>query len=497
MKPFILIFSIFVFSKVADTACGVRLVNPEPFTVITSKIYRLKAELDCSIDELDSLVFYANYAELGHKRETKGLRRPIKTLIAPPLEYIWDCSNIPDQDFWCAGVQARAFLKDGRTLIDRSTVAFDRNLKIKDEKLVSWYNRKSMNIDGKFDEWIKKDSIEFTFSDNIVTAFSNWNKAGLYFAILVKDEHIVNTYTRDELEKLYRHDGLHFRFDPFLKRKHFYGKTHRILQIAPNSLFQFSSGHIDTTEHRILVDSLSGSLEFRFNLHGTLNDDSDQDSGYLLEIFFPWKDLGIKDIPRAMGFILSGSDTDNKDKESTLFSWTNLYGINMSNPSEWATLELSGGGLSDYLKKMAVVFILLFGAFIFYAGIKKKKSRPSGQEVKPEFSSPFQNTVNSFLERNYKDQNLGLDNFAEALSLQKDYFRQKFKKEFNINFPDYLNQFRINKAKNLLVESDLSVMDIAIMVGFKSLENFARTFKKQTGQSPTEWRNAQKSAKKQ
>jgi len=63
-----------------------------------------------------------------------------------------------------------------------------------------------------------------------------------------------------------------------------------------------------------------------------------------------------------------------------------------------------------------------------------------------------------------------------------------FKKITGINFTDYLSRVRIEKAKNLLLNRNLRISEIAYEVGFQSLTHFNRVFKKITGQSPTEYR---------
>ena len=58
-----------------------------------------------------------------------------------------------------------------------------------------------------------------------------------------------------------------------------------------------------------------------------------------------------------------------------------------------------------------------------------------------------------------------------------------------LNFTDYLSRVRIEKAKNLLLNPNLRVSEIAFEVGFQSLTHFNRVFKKILGQSPTDYRS--------
>jgi AraC-like DNA-binding protein/ligand-binding sensor protein len=83
---------------------------------------------------------------------------------------------------------------------------------------------------------------------------------------------------------------------------------------------------------------------------------------------------------------------------------------------------------------------------------------------------------------------LSLGQVARAVNTSRFYFCKIFKKFTGINFTDYLSRVRIEKAKNLLLNPNLRVSEIAYEVGFQSLTHFNRVFKKNLGQSPTEYR---------
>ena len=63
-----------------------------------------------------------------------------------------------------------------------------------------------------------------------------------------------------------------------------------------------------------------------------------------------------------------------------------------------------------------------------------------------------------------------------------------FKKHTGINFTDYLSRVRIEKAKNLLLNPNLRVSEIAYEVGFQSLTHFNRVFKRVAGLAPSGYR---------
>jgi AraC-like DNA-binding protein/ligand-binding sensor protein len=89
----------------------------------------------------------------------------------------------------------------------------------------------------------------------------------------------------------------------------------------------------------------------------------------------------------------------------------------------------------------------------------------------------------------HQTENLRLGHVARAVNTSTFYFCKMFKKVTGINFTDYLSRVRIEKSKNLLLNPNLRVSEIAFEVGFQSLTHFNRVFKKILGQSPTEYRS--------
>jgi AraC-like DNA-binding protein len=57
-----------------------------------------------------------------------------------------------------------------------------------------------------------------------------------------------------------------------------------------------------------------------------------------------------------------------------------------------------------------------------------------------------------------------------------------------LNFTEYVARVRTEKAKNLLLNPNLRISEIAFEVGFQSLTHFNRVFKKVAGHSPTQYR---------
>src|SRR5450756_927864 len=88
----------------------------------------------------------------------------------------------------------------------------------------------------------------------------------------------------------------------------------------------------------------------------------------------------------------------------------------------------------------------------------------------------------------HQTEELSLTQVAKAVNMSSYYFCKMFKKIAGINFTDYVSRVRIEKSKNLLLNPNLRVSEIAFEVGFQSLTHFNRVFKKILNESPTEYR---------
>lgn len=92
--------------------------------------------------------------------------------------------------------------------------------------------------------------------------------------------------------------------------------------------------------------------------------------------------------------------------------------------------------------------------------------------------------IKNYIEENYFDSNLSLNTIADYLEINPSYFSKLFKKEFNQNFITYLSHYRIEKAKQMLENTQLSVKEVGFKVGFTTIQSFIRTFKKLEGVTP-------------
>lgn len=97
--------------------------------------------------------------------------------------------------------------------------------------------------------------------------------------------------------------------------------------------------------------------------------------------------------------------------------------------------------------------------------------------------------VRHYIDQHYKES-ITLDMLAEKVSINKYYMSHAFKREYGVSPINYLIACRIREGKRLLAETDLSLSQIATVLGFSSSSYFSQSFRNAEGMSPTEYRKA-------
>lgn len=109
--------------------------------------------------------------------------------------------------------------------------------------------------------------------------------------------------------------------------------------------------------------------------------------------------------------------------------------------------------------------------------LTKKEEQASGLIIKAKY----------FMEENFS-KDISLDDVSRTVDISPYYFSKLFKEETGENFIEYLTNLRIEKAKKLLQNKDLSIKNICVDTGYSDPNYFSRIFKKQVGVTPTEYR---------
>lgn len=117
------------------------------------------------------------------------------------------------------------------------------------------------------------------------------------------------------------------------------------------------------------------------------------------------------------------------------------------------------------------------------------------QEFKIPFSSEngkvavsdYIEMVLVYIRENYTHK-ITLDDLCDYVHLQKAYLCTVFKNHMQMSIGEYIRLYRVNIAKNLLLETKHKAEDIAAMSGFYDIHHFSRTFKQIVGINPSEFR---------
>jgi AraC-like DNA-binding protein len=92
-----------------------------------------------------------------------------------------------------------------------------------------------------------------------------------------------------------------------------------------------------------------------------------------------------------------------------------------------------------------------------------------------------------FIHKSYH-RDIKVEDIANRLGLNRSYFHRIFKEYTGVTPIEYLTRVRINRAKNLLVKTNLSMSEVAHNIGIGSQQYFTYLFKKGTGMSPGKFR---------
>jgi len=98
----------------------------------------------------------------------------------------------------------------------------------------------------------------------------------------------------------------------------------------------------------------------------------------------------------------------------------------------------------------------------------------------------------SFINRGYGNSNLTLEYICQLYNYHPNYISRRFREDADCSFTEYLTQCRLRHAKELLLETDLPIQEIASGVGYRNALYFSRVFRNSTGMPPSEFRRTVK-----
>jgi AraC-like DNA-binding protein len=147
--------------------------------------------------------------------------------------------------------------------------------------------------------------------------------------------------------------------------------------------------------------------------------------------------------------------------------------------------------------KLAVLLFIMFlaagGYWLYKKRPFKKAAKYKGSSLQPLFVQECLKKLNYLMaiKEVYRDETISLRTLSEKLSIKPHQLSQIINEKLHKNFPDFVNTYRVEKAKRLLrdpKQADQKILAIAFEVGFNTKVAFNNAFKKHTGMTPSEYR---------
>ena len=469
--------------------------HPQDMAIITTNSIRLS--VDAHDNEggsgIQKVVFIAQY----HDSHGFTPRKIIGEITSEPYEFMWECSGIPDQNieklkFYCQVVDNAGnviTIPEDSKGPTGPEIVLDRTKDTKEDVLLSNYDKNEILIDGSLSEWAPKDSITFLNNDNKITVFSSWNNDYAYFGFRIEDKSVISLTEEvitEETSEIAKNDDIEIWIDT--NHDHF-----EIFTVPDKSYIMSPTGIIyeykkNVENYKTADVNLSPNVEYKVTVHGTLNNSSDADTCYIMELSIPWSELGEeRGINKSIGFEFWNNDKDFIEGTHFYAGWTTSNST-LKNPSEWGNVEFFGRK-RRFGKALIVLLLSVSGMVaVFIVRIIRNKDKSEEDENQELFEKESIKNARQYIEEHYSDDNLSREEVPVFVNLTPSYFGKLFKKEVGSTFGTYISSVRIEKAKKLLSTGNRNISEIAFEVGFKSLSHFGYVFKSSMQQSPKEYR---------
>lgn len=191
-----------------------------------------------------------------------------------------------------------------------------------------------------------------------------------------------------------------------------------------------------------------------------------------------------------MALIVRGADTDRHDLAPEVAGlWAITLGLSHNIKDDFKLLEI-GFVLYDALYTWAKYLSdtkhlegspyekTLHDVYIKFLKNKKDKS--------PSWVKEIKHLIQDHIDAQF---NIDLRKLSEELNLNSAYVSREFPRHFdNLNFGEYIRNARIQKAKELFINPEYSLTEIAYLTGFSDQSHFTRVFKQITGDNPSAFR---------
>ncbi len=184
--------------------------------------------------------------------------------------------------------------------------------------------------------------------------------------------------------------------------------------------------------------------------------------------------------PELVEHVAEASDID-----STWFELVHGFGqqdVQLHQIGMLMLAELRAGGMMGQLYIESLTQALVIHLLRNYSTLTKPITSPSSRFTRIQLQQAI-DYIHTYLNRD-----LSLAELASVVNISPTYFASLFKQTMGISPHQYVIQQRIERAKVMLMKTDLAIADIALQVGFSSQSHLTQQFKRLTGMTPKQIR---------
>ncbi|MBS1493659.1 MAG: helix-turn-helix domain-containing protein [Bacteroidetes bacterium] len=399
------------------------------------------------------------------------------------------------------------------------------------------YSQNEKVIDANPDDWDSKGFKEFsntnqrdTLRNKVKFQFS-WDEQNLYGIFIVYDKQIIKVVKGMDNPDLFLNDAIELyldtKNDDVKNRMDINDYQFIIDALGDFVIFKGDKNEIkDTANYTVPKDFGTANIvtNVKTSLIGSVNDNSDKDSLYIIEFAIPFSSIGV--IPSEgynMKLDVCIDDRDSKKLSDTVntngvvgeMSFIDWSGkTDFGYPSDWRQVRLDGhpNFINVINKKFSKSWLMIFGLtiiisfvviFILFRRINKLKNIPVRGEITESAlihvieheptEEPNELPHKELFERarKYIEQNIDnkvlAETLAKELALSLRQLQRFFKEELDTTPTSFITLIKLEKAAELL-KAGKNVTEAAFSTGFNDSSYFSRVFKKYFGVPPSDYK---------
>lgn len=392
------------------------------------------------------------------------------------------------------------------------------------------YQDNSPKVDGELSDW---PSVNYSFSQtshavkspNVLRYDFGFDETYLYGVFQVKDKQLTDlAKDKNGSPRLTFNDGIEFYIDTQNNSKTVMDDDdYQLIMDFMGNLTVFRGGDkylLKVKDYKVPKDTVTNHfiMDLATKFEGTINNETDIDSGYVIEFRIAWAALGIRPhegqtfkVDVCMNDADEYLDIRPLSEEDMIPSYA-FQNINKKTdfgfPNNWTNATLKGSAsawkqLKIFFEKQfwfiaLFVFLILIGLIMRF--LRRKKEVITVQEkVFQVIGGNEHTTQDSFLSKatdfilKNLEKEVSPTHLGEALNVSLRQLQRQFKEETNATPTDFIRKVKLEEAAKRLVLGNQTISEIAYSVGYSDPAYFSRIFKKHFDKTPTEFQeNAQK-----